>query len=169
MSDDGLIGFDLECEECGYNLRSLPVGHRCPECGGPAPPGVASPRDLLIYRQLKANAATADRIGCSVNAMLFVRDAIAHVQSTRSTMDLLRQISAAEICVGVRVYARKYFNDDDEARELLSEWGIRRSEDVGAIVFGLVRERLLVPSARDRPEDFRGLFKIETLFSDRTH
>jgi uncharacterized repeat protein (TIGR04138 family) len=168
MSDDGLIEFDLECEECGYNLRSLPIGHRCPECGKPAPPGVASRRDLLIYLQLKENTPIAERIGCSVNAMLFVRDTIAFVQSKQSAMEFLRQISAGDICAGVRSYARVYFNDDDEARELLAEWGIRQSEDVGRIVFGLVRERLLVPSASDRSEDFRGLFAIDTLFDAAT-
>ncbi|MEE8169131.1 MAG: PrsW family glutamic-type intramembrane protease, partial [Phycisphaerae bacterium] len=38
---------DWTCDACGYNLRGLPAGHRCPECGHvelyrPPPPDAAS-------------------------------------------------------------------------------------------------------------------------------
>lgn len=29
----GLIGHDMDCRDCGYNLRGLPNGGSCPECG----------------------------------------------------------------------------------------------------------------------------------------
>jgi predicted Zn-ribbon and HTH transcriptional regulator len=29
----GMIGHDMDCRECGYNLRGLPNGGSCPECG----------------------------------------------------------------------------------------------------------------------------------------
>ncbi len=42
-----VIEQDWSCSACGYNLRGLPTGHRCPECGHielyrPPPPGEAS-------------------------------------------------------------------------------------------------------------------------------
>ena len=35
-------------------------------------------------------------------------------------------LSAAELCIIVRDYARRYFNDHAEATELLAEWKILR-------------------------------------------
>jgi hypothetical protein len=32
-SGDACIAQDLPCEKCGYNLRTLLLSHRCPECG----------------------------------------------------------------------------------------------------------------------------------------
>jgi len=50
---DSLIGQDWLCSACGYNLRGLFVGQRCPECGRvelyrPPPPGVNSYRTWLL-------------------------------------------------------------------------------------------------------------------------
>lgn len=44
---DNLVEQDWYCSRCGYNLRGLSVGRRCPECGHvelyrPPPPGVDS-------------------------------------------------------------------------------------------------------------------------------
>jgi acyl carrier protein len=33
---DGVIADDRRCTVCDYNLRGLPNGHRCPECGASA-------------------------------------------------------------------------------------------------------------------------------------
>ncbi len=49
---DNLIDQDWLCSACGYNLRGLFVGQRCPECGRvelyrPPPPGVDSYRTWL--------------------------------------------------------------------------------------------------------------------------
>jgi len=29
----GIIGYDMDCRDCGYSLRGLPNGGTCPECG----------------------------------------------------------------------------------------------------------------------------------------
>jgi hypothetical protein len=47
---------DWTCDQCGYNLRGLTVGHICPECGHieryrPAPPGQTSYREWLQDKQ----------------------------------------------------------------------------------------------------------------------
>lgn len=52
-----VITQDWSCSECGYNLRGLPTGHRCPECGHielyrPPPPEQTSFGQW--YRQRKA-------------------------------------------------------------------------------------------------------------------
>ncbi len=47
---------DWSCGNCGYNLRGLPTGHRCPECGHvelyrPPPPGEASFGEFFRKKQ----------------------------------------------------------------------------------------------------------------------
>jgi DNA-directed RNA polymerase subunit RPC12/RpoP len=50
-----LIEQDWSCSNCGYNLRGLPTGHRCPECGHrelyrPAAEGLPSYQNWLRQR-----------------------------------------------------------------------------------------------------------------------
>lgn len=35
-----VIGFDCACSFCGYNMRGLALGGRCPECGEPVPEAI---------------------------------------------------------------------------------------------------------------------------------
>jgi len=54
---DEVIEQDWQCSACGYNLRGLPVGRACPECGHvelyrPPPPGQLS--YVAWYRQRQA-------------------------------------------------------------------------------------------------------------------
>jgi uncharacterized repeat protein (TIGR04138 family) len=49
--------------------------------------------------------------------------------------------------------------------DLLNEWGIRTSEDVGRIVFGSIKLGLLLPTKDDRIEDFNGIFTLANLFT----
>ena len=60
---DAVIGRDLLCAGCGYNLRMLPAGGRCPECGleieAPLPDGDFPP-DAVIGRDWQC-------IGCGYN------------------------------------------------------------------------------------------------------
>ena len=32
---ESVVDFDLQCLDCDYNLRTLPITARCPECGKP--------------------------------------------------------------------------------------------------------------------------------------
>lgn len=43
----GRLAEDIPCEKCGYNLRGLPRGSRCPECAEPLPRRVQA--DLLRF------------------------------------------------------------------------------------------------------------------------
>ena len=53
-----VIDQDWSCGNCGYNLRGLPTGHRCPECGHHElyrPPPAGEPSYGQWYRERKAN------------------------------------------------------------------------------------------------------------------
>jgi hypothetical protein len=58
-----LIDRDWSCSNCGYNLRGLPTGHLCPECGSrewyrPPPPGAESYQKWLQERLSKTSTGT---------------------------------------------------------------------------------------------------------------
>lgn len=59
---------DWSCSQCGYNLRGLEAGHRCPECGHvelyrPPPPGADSYGARLECQAARTSTATGWWIG----------------------------------------------------------------------------------------------------------
>lgn len=64
---------DWSCRRCGYNLRGLPAGHRCPECGAveiyrPAPPDSPSYQTWLRDRM----ATTSWRKSWTLTVLLMI-------------------------------------------------------------------------------------------------
>lgn len=74
-----------------------------------------------------------------------------------------RHITAAELCAGFRMLAAAQFGG--LARTVLSQWGVKSTDDVGRIVFELVDRGELCKCDGDRPEDFAGLYDFETTFA----
>jgi len=168
------IARDLPCIQCGYNLRGLPVDHVCPECGKPTAdtvefaPSEDFPEadDIRHDRRAKRFLPAAALAGCSVDGVMFVADAVrAAVSMATRRNGHLTHVDAREVCEGFRAHACWYFNDPTEAKELLAEWGVHSSEDVGRIVFALVQTGLLTSRPEDDPKDFNGLFTLDSLFS----
>ena len=73
-----------------------------------------------------------------------------------------RHISGRELAEGVRDVALERFGVI--ARAVLEHWGIRRTEDVGEVVFALVEGGVLVKQDEDRLEDFRDVYDFEDAF-----
>ncbi|MBK9384498.1 MAG: hypothetical protein IPN34_06720 [Planctomycetes bacterium] len=63
-----------------------------------------------------------------------------------------RHVSGHELLEGLKDYALEYFGP--LARTVLKLWGVRRSEDFGAIVFHLVEAQLLSRQESDSLDDF---------------
>jgi len=171
--ESGKINSDLACRSCGYNLRGLPFDHQCPECGEPTLATVADALSGVIpqaedirddlRRQLYLPVAEAT--GCTVDGVLFVIDATAAARSLAHA-GAGTHITASQVCGGILAHAARYFNDKAEAKELLSEWGIHRSEDVGRIIFSMVEKGLIKAGDSDSIEQFNGLFTLESLFEN---
>lgn len=165
-----MVQDDLRCTGCGYNLRGLPAEHQCPECSRPISEtisAVSAPTPELRSTLRRAQAeAIAQAAGYPVDGFLFVIDAVVGScrHSLRSLPDAPVALSAAELCTIVRDYARRYFNDETEAAELLAEWKIGTSEDLGIVVSALINARALNVAGCSEAKDFRGIFTLATLF-----
>jgi uncharacterized repeat protein (TIGR04138 family) len=172
MSELPTIDSDVPCAACGYNLRGLVFDGRCPECGLDI---IHSLRPFLKTRDAeRANwledvslalrkknfRSIADAAGFTVDAAMFVWDAW-----NCAWMSNLRPRTARAVCDVVRDFADTYFNDRAEALELLREWGIGRSEDIGRIIYAFVAAGWMRAEAGDSVEDFNGLFTLDSWFS----
>src|SRR5215204_640282 len=167
---------DLPCLKCGYNLRALATDTKCPECGQRVVRTWDAARRGMLANHLQTAkdiihdwyAQCADAIGIPVHGLFFVNDAIdfmpVHRRTGPDTGDTAgRHLTAADVCTAVREYANVYFNNPDQAREVLDQWHVRSSEDVGAIIFALVDAKFLKSSPGDTPDSFNGLFTFEDL------
>lgn len=69
-----------------------------------------------------------------------------------------RHLSGRELLRGVAAMARREFGP--MAPAVFREWGVATSEDVGEIVFALVRAGQLSARPEDTMDDFRGGFDL---------
>ena len=92
-------------------------------------------------------------------AYLFVLESIEYLQLR---LPLRRHVTGAELTLACRDYALEQYGL--LARQVLDFWGIRRTEDVGRIVFTLVEIGLLVTQPTDREEDFRSVYEFSDVF-----
>jgi len=94
----------------------------------------------------------------------FLREALDHtVEMFRQPPDgPRRHVTGRELCEGFRDLALQQFGP--LAARVLREWGVTSTEDIGAMVFQLVAENVLLASPEDRPEDFVGVYDFDSAF-----
>src|ERR1043166_3804233 len=90
------------------------------------------------------------------DAYLFVREALDHTQKTivKENRGEPRHVTGQELLGGIRDFALQQFGP--MALTVLEEWGVKRCEDFGEIVFNMVEISLLAKTDRDSREDFHG-------------
>src|SRR6185369_4001434 len=104
----------------------------------------------------------------------FLFEALQHTQKmlqrTPSTADdpaeARHHVSGQELLRGICALALLKFGM--MARTVFRQWGIRRTDDFGAIVFNLVSADLLKKTDEDRLEDFQGVFDLDEALSAYT-
>jgi uncharacterized repeat protein (TIGR04138 family) len=110
------------------------------------------------------------------DAYLFVREALDHTQKlinkaakteSRAAADepaegKVRHVTGQELLAGIRDYALDQFGP--MTLTVLGEWGVRRCEDFGEIVFNMVENHLLAKTKKDSREDFKGGYDFEEAF-----
>ena len=174
---DAYLEIDLPCVECGYNLKGLQIEGNCPECGLPLRSTFSMSTEIQpeIYedlfvrlRDLEMNRV-AGSSGYPADAFVLVSQAVGNADDYLSKSpsfqfgDEVRHVSAAELCRAFGAFAVDMYGAT--ALEVLREWGIRQSEDIGRIVYRLVEVGHLVTQTTDSPMDFANLGSIEQLLA----
>ncbi len=99
-------------------------------------------------------------------AYLFVRETLDFTARMleKPQEGLGRHVSGQELLEGVRAFALQQFGP--MALTVLEAWGIRRTEDVGEIVFNLVETGKLGKTENDTRGDFAGGYDFQKAFGD---
>ena len=93
------------------------------------------------------------------NAYLFV---LAALEFSQSRLTERRHVAGPELAEACRDLARERYGV--LARMVLEYWGIRRTADIGDVVFTLVDLGLLLSQASDTRDDFTDLFDFGEAF-----
>ena len=182
MTADSPIEEDVTCQKCGYNLRTLAVIARCPECGYPvlrsliafeagADQKAPNPRDPLQSQRVYRTAliTLARLLHRNADSIEFVILAHRHARQRRTSSipPLFRprpvHLAAADLCRACAEYALERFGNRDDALATFRFWHLERGEDVGEIVAALVEAGLMTAGPSDSPADFHGVCPLADL------
>lgn len=107
-----------------------------------------------VLERLRAKGGAYDE-----RAYLFM---LASIEYLQGKLPVRRHVTAAELARTCRDFALDQYGF--LAREVLEHWGIRRTEDLGRIVYVLVEIGLLVTQTGDTEGDFAGLYAFDEAF-----
>ena len=103
------------------------------------------------------------------DAYFFVRDALdvaqrkfAPASGGKTSRNRPAHVSGQQLLEGIRAHALEQFGP--LTLMVLEEWGVRRCEDFGEIVFNMVECSLLGKTENDTREDFKGGYDFFTAF-----
>ena len=97
-------------------------------------------------------------------AYLFVREALEHTQKTiaKNPRGRIRHVTGQELLNGIRDFALQQFGP--MTKTVLEEWGMRRCEDFGEIVFNMIAVGWLAKTSKDSRADFAGGYDFDDAF-----
>ncbi|MGV3774283.1 MAG: Minf_1886 family protein [Verrucomicrobiales bacterium] len=94
----------------------------------------------------------------------FLKEALVYSQKklVDSKKESARHLTGQELLEGIRLYAIDQFGP--MAFTVFEEWGIRRCEDFGEMVFLMVDNNLLRKTEKDSIDDFKGGYSFDEAF-----
>ena len=95
----------------------------------------------------------------AAEAYVFVR---AGLDYTVRRLEKPRHVSGQELLAGIREFALTEFGP--MTKTVLNGWGIKRTEDIGEIVFNMVETGLLGKTEKDSRADFANGYDFEEAF-----
>ena len=98
------------------------------------------------------------------HAFFFLKDALDFTlkRIAESNGGQARHVSGPELLAGYRDFALEQFGP--MASTLMSEWSIRKCQDVGDMVFHLIEEQVFGKQDSDKQEDFSEVFDFQAAF-----
>ncbi len=121
------------------------------------------PRILDLCREDPRFSYEAYEFVC--DAVTFTQDRLGRAGSESDEEDDEdRHVCGAELLRGVCDLAIQQFGM--MAPVVFRRWGIRSTDDVGTMVFNLIKVQRLSKSERDAPDDFRDLFDLHQSLAD---
>ena len=95
------------------------------------------------------------------HAYFFLKDALDYTlkRIAESNGGAARHVSGPELLIGFRDFALEQFGP--MASTLMSEWSVRKCQDVGDMVFHLIEEQVFGKQDSDKKEDFSEAFDFE--------
>ncbi len=113
-----------------------------------------------VVEQIVAQDPRYDR-----QAYYFLREALDHTHKRLGRPPRegeIRHVTGQQLLEGLRDYALTLFGP--MTLTVFHEWGIRRPEDFGEIVFIMVDHHLLAKTEQDSREDFKGVLDFDQAF-----
>jgi uncharacterized repeat protein (TIGR04138 family) len=97
-------------------------------------------------------------------AYVFVREGLDHTQKRvgKNRKEDGKHVSGQQLLDGIREYALDQYGPMSHA--VLQEWGIHCCENIGEIVFNMVKAGLLKKTDQDSPDDFKGGYDFHEAF-----
>lgn len=94
----------------------------------------------------------------------FLREALDYTQRavSKANQGKLRHVTGQELLAGIRAFALQQYGP--MALTLLDEWGVRRCEDFGELVFNLIDRGVLSRTETDSRADFAGGYDFAEAF-----
>lgn len=97
-------------------------------------------------------------------AYIFVRMALDFATKQIADKPIPKHVSTKDLLKAVVLFARETFGP--MAAVLFDEWNLKNSQDVGNVVFNMIRVGALVQSENDRLEDFADVYDFKKEFVD---
>lgn len=94
----------------------------------------------------------------------FVRESLDYTQKaiSKANRGRLRHITGQELLAGIRAHALQQYGP--MTLTLFHDWGVRRCEDFGELVFNLVESGLFSKTDRDSRDDFKSGYDFDEAF-----
>ena len=86
------------------------------------------------------------------------------IDDIQESLEVRRHISGEVLLAGLKEYASSKYGP--MAKEVLNSWGVYTTEDIGNIVFMMVRFGILDKTEEDSIEDFKEGFNFTTVFEE---
>lgn len=100
----------------------------------------------------------------TADAYVFLKESLDHTirMLDKPADGVARHVTASELLEGIREYALAEFGP--MTMTVLNTWGLKTTEDIGNVVFNMVRQGILGKTEHDRFEDFAGGYVFTEVF-----